>query len=208
MAYAVRGSLRNYFKQSQIHQKSCDKHIFYLKLKRKIIVLQNIASGLNRIHIKGLIHRNLNIGNTVCFNSVICIAGMSSSKPVNYEELEVIEDNVCGVLSYMAPEILRGQTYVQASDIYSFGIIMYEIITELVPYYNIDCDEFLALNICEGLRPSIDTNRVPHLIFDLIKRCLDANPSNRPNAIVLSKIFHKWINELSAYIIVKKIKQN
>jgi serine/threonine protein kinase len=101
---------------------------------------------------------------------VICIAGMSSCKPVNYEELE---DNVYGVLPYVAPEILRGQIYTQASDIYSFGIIMFRIISGLPPYYdNAAHDEYLALNICEGLRPNFNI-KVPQLILGLIKNCFE-----------------------------------
>jgi hypothetical protein len=51
----------------------------------------------------------------------------------------------------------------------------------LPPYYNIDHGEFLATEICKGLRPNFNI-KVPQLIVDLIKRCLDANPLNRPNA--------------------------
>ncbi|EXX53465.1 uncharacterized protein OCT59_026593 [Rhizophagus irregularis] len=142
--------------------------LFDLKWKRKFNVLQNTESGLKRILIKGLIHRELHIGNIVCFNSVICIAGMSSCKPVNYEELE---DNVYGILPYVAPGILRGQIYTQSSDIYSFGIIMFRIISGFPPYYD-NAAQYLALNICE----------------------------DKPNAMDLSKIFYKWMNELSAYI--------
>ncbi|CAB4416052.1 unnamed protein product [Rhizophagus irregularis] len=86
------------------------------------------------------------------------------------------------------PEILRGQDYTKASDIYSFGIIMYVIISELPPYYNVAHDEFLALEICKGLRPEFNI-KVPKLILHIIKICLDADPSNRPDAKYLSRIF-------------------
>jgi serine/threonine protein kinase len=109
------------------------------------------------------------------------------------------KNKIYGVLPYLAPEILRGQDYTQASDIYSFGIIMYEVISELPPYFNTAHDQFLALSICEGLRPRFYM-KVPQLTLDLIKRCLDANPSNRPNALDLSKIIHKWSYDLETYI--------
>ncbi|GES73236.1 kinase-like domain-containing protein [Rhizophagus clarus] len=62
---------------------------------------------------------------------------------------------------------------------------------ELPPYYDTSHDDFLALSICEWLRPRFNM-KVPQLILDLIKRCLDANPLNRPNAMHLSKIIHNW----------------
>jgi serine/threonine protein kinase len=76
---------------------------------------------------------------------------------------------------------LRGQNYTKASDIYSFGIIMYEVISGLPPYYDIRYDDNLAIKICQGLRPRFNIN-VPQLFVRLIKKCLDANPLNRPTA--------------------------
>ena len=60
--------------------------------------------------------------------------------------------SIYGNLPYIAPEILRGKNYTKAADIYSFGIIMYEAISELPPYYNIKhTNENLAIKICQGL---------------------------------------------------------
>ncbi|GBB94639.1 hypothetical protein RclHR1_23950004, partial [Rhizophagus clarus] len=201
MQYADNGSVRDYFnnRDSRKKPKPRSNFTFDFKLRHKIIVFDNIISGLKRIHVKGLVHRDLHIGNIVCFKSAICITDMGLCKPVNYKELENTENNVYGALPYIAPEILRGQDYTQASDIYSFGIIMYEVISESPPYYGIDQDEFLALSICEGLRPKFNI-KVPQLILDLIKKCLDANPSDRPNAIDLSRTFYEWIKELGAYL--------
>ncbi|GES73217.1 kinase-like domain-containing protein [Rhizophagus clarus] len=201
MQYADNGSVRDYFnnRDSRKRSKSRSNFTFDFKLRHKIIVLDNIISGLKRIHVKGLVHRDLHIGNIVCFKSAICITDMGLCKPVNYKELENAENNVYGVLPYIAPEILRGQDYTQASDIYSFGIIMYEIISESPPYYGIAQDEFLALSICEGLKLKFNI-KVPQLILDLIKKCLDANPSDRPNVKDLSRIFYEWIKELNTYL--------
>ena len=74
-----------------------------------------------------------------------------------------------GVLPYIAPEILRGQSYTKAADIYSFGIIMYEVISGLPPYHDLSHDEYLAIKICHGLRPRFNI-KVPQLIVDLIKK--------------------------------------
>src|SRR6266496_5374700 len=96
-------------------------------------------------------------------------------------------NKIYGVLPYIAPEILRGQNYTKASDIYSFGIIMYEVISGLPPYHDVSHDINLAIKICQGLRPKLNI-KVPQLIVHLIKRCLDANPLNRPTAKEIRKI--------------------
>ena len=91
----------------------------------------------------------------------------------------------------MAPEILRGQNCTKASDIYSFGIIMYEVISGLPPYHDVSHDKSLAMKICLGFRPRFNI-KVPQLIVHLIKRCLDANPLNRPTAKEVKDILDLW----------------
>ncbi|RIA94784.1 kinase-like domain-containing protein, partial [Glomus cerebriforme] len=168
LEYAKNGSLRNYL------DKSYDKSDWYTK----IIDLWHIANGLNDIHANDLIHRDLHIGN-ILYTNLTCITDMGLCKPADYNTLENTKKSVYGVLPYIAPEILQGQNYTKAADIYSFGIIMYEIISGLPPYHNVSHDINLAIKICQGLRPRFNI-KVPQLIVHLIKRCLDANPLNRP----------------------------
>jgi serine/threonine protein kinase len=100
----------------------------------------------------------------------------------------------------LAPEILRGQDCTQFSDIYSFGITMYEIISELTLYNNTNAHGLcLVLDICEELKSEINI-KVPQLLLNLIKKCLDVNPLDRPNANDLLNFFDKWLKELNRYI--------
>ncbi|RGB42316.1 kinase-like domain-containing protein, partial [Rhizophagus diaphanus] len=89
------------------------------------------------------------------------------------------------------PEILRGQNYTKAADIYSFGILIYEMISGLPPYHDLGHNEDLAIKICQGLRPRFNI-KVPQLIVHLIKRCLDANPLERPIAKEINNILLGW----------------
>jgi serine/threonine protein kinase len=109
---------------------------------------------------------------------------MGLCKPVDYSynSSKDTKSNIYGVLPYIAPEILRGGVYTKAADIYSFGIIMYEVISGLSPYHDLSHDECLAIKICRGLRPMFNI-KVPQSVVHLIKKCLDANSSNRPTAI-------------------------
>ncbi|RIA78713.1 kinase-like domain-containing protein, partial [Glomus cerebriforme] len=170
--YAENGSLRNYL----------DKNYNKLSWFEKIYDLYFIAFGLYSIHENDLIHRDLHIGNVLKFSLQTSITDMGLCKPANYIVSESTKErNMYGVLPYIAPEILRGYNYTKAADIYSFGIIMYEVISGLPPYHNMRHDENLAIKICEGFRPKFNI-QVPQLIIQLIKSCLDANPLNRPTA--------------------------
>jgi serine/threonine protein kinase len=189
--YAKNGSLRNYL----------DINYNKLSWRNKFNYLHSIVHGLRNIHEKGLIHRDLHIGNILKLEDLTCITDMGLCKPADYNVSEK-KNSIYGVLPYVAPEILRGQNYTKASDIYSFGIIMYEVISGLPPYYNISHNNNLAIRICRRFRPRFNNIKVPQLIVHLIKRCLDADPLNRPNAEEIIKALGQWLAELSELLYV------
>ena len=197
LRYASNGSLRNYL------------NLNTLSWDDKLFSLRNIARGLDTIHNNELTHRDLHIGNILTYaNQVSVITDMGLCKPADYNALENSK-KIYGVLPYVAPEILRGQNYTKAADIYSFGIIMYEVFSGLPPYHDVSHDNYLAIKICQGLRPTFNI-KVPQLIVDLIKRCLDANPLNRPIANEIFDILESWRDYLyndSQTEIVEQIKE-
>ncbi|RGB30563.1 hypothetical protein C1646_711012 [Rhizophagus diaphanus] len=70
---------------------------------------------------------------------------------------------------------------------------MYEVISGLPPYHDVSHDKNLAIKICQGLRPRFSNIKVPQLIVNLVKRCLDANPINRPEAVEIRNILYQWL---------------
>ena len=84
--------------------------------------------------------------------------------------------------AYVAPEVLRGKPYTQAADIYSFGMVMYFVATGRQPFADCAHNEFLVMKICNGVRPEITEKDAPECYIDLVKKCWDPNPDNRPNA--------------------------
>jgi len=115
-------------------------------------------------------------------------------QPVNNGNQSVDNEGVYGVLPYMAPEILRGCRFTKAADIYSFGIIMNEYLSEGIPYGNIPHDHVLAIKICKGIRPKISED-TPKLLTELIIKCWDVNAENRPTAREIRQILKKWNDE-------------
>src|ERR1043165_1243921 len=102
---------------------------------------------------------------------------------------------IYGVMPYVAPEILRGNPYTQAADIYSFGIIMYFVAIGKQPFADCAHDEILALNICNGIRPEINEPEAPKCYIDLMKKCWDNNPDNRPNATEIFRLILTFNND-------------
>src|SRR5436190_3368110 len=162
--------------------------------RSKLKHLYRITIGLKDIHRNKLIHQDFHCGNILCENSRSYITDLGLCKPANVKPSQSGNKKIYGVLPYVAPEVLRGKEYTQASDIYGFGIIAYEFCTGLPPYHDIAHDEFLAAKICQGLRPN-SIYKIPQLISDIIKQCWDADPLKRPNAEELDKLFWDLYND-------------
>jgi serine/threonine protein kinase len=184
MLYAENGSLRQHLNNS----------FNSMKWKEKLEILWRIVLGLADVHNKGLIHHDFHCGN-VLYGNKFCtfIADLGLCQPANVKPSQ--DKKIYGVLPYVAPEVLRGKEYTQESDIYGFGIIAYEICTGLPPYYDIAHDKFLAISICQGLRPK-SNYKIPQLISDIIKQCWDAVPSKRPKANELYNLLDSLCDEL------------
>jgi serine/threonine protein kinase len=183
--YCDNGNLRNYLYKSKN----------YIDYKSKIDKLQQIARGLLDIHNAEKVHKDFHSGNILLFNySYPFISDLGMCQPANIKQ-SVKEEGIYGVLPYMAPEVLRGYQYTKAADIYSFGIIMNEFLSEEIPFNDIPHDEFLAIKICKGLRPTISKD-VPKLLADLIIKCWDAEIGNRPTTKELYQLLKKWYDEI------------
>lgn len=186
MDYMPEGNLRQYLKNNQAN--------FY----DKYLQLYGIIGGLHSIHKQGLVHRDLHPGNVLIRTGnfegsdetvpICLITDLGLCRPANSEK---DDGKIYGVLPYVAPEVLRGEPYTQASDIYSFGIIAYELFVNTYPYYEFkDLNETdLMIRICDGLRPNLDEIKIPQLLKDLIKRCWDTDPTKRPSASELEKVY-------------------
>ncbi|CAB5364768.1 unnamed protein product [Rhizophagus irregularis] len=182
LQYAKYGSINNWM---HYFYKDFDCHVKYE-------LLSNIYSGLIKIHENQMVHRDFHIGNILVSNDKyigtiplgIYISDMGLCGEVGNKN----ETKIYGVMPYVAPEVLRGKPYTQAADIYSFGMVMYYIITGRQPFENRTHDSLLALDICNGIRPEVP--EIPELksnrYINLMKKCWDSNPDNRPNVFSIS----------------------
>ncbi|CAB4442939.1 unnamed protein product [Rhizophagus irregularis] len=91
-----------------------------------------------------------------------------------------------------APEILRGQSYTQASDIYSFSIIMWEFTSEIPSFNDKAHDLQLASSICIGGRPEI-IEKYSTMLYRFNGKMLDEDPLKRPSSKEILNIIDNWI---------------
>ncbi|RIB19062.1 kinase-like domain-containing protein [Gigaspora rosea] len=163
-----------------------------MKWEDKLTLLHCIFSDLQTIHSKNIIHRDLHSGNVLQHNlhsAYIADLGLSISSNI---ALKTESGGVYGILPYIAPEILNGKPYTTASDIYSFGIIMWEILYGKSVFYNQNFGPQLQLEICNNnLRPIIIKN-TPQCYINLMEKCWDKDPEKRPSAANICEIFTEW----------------
>jgi serine/threonine protein kinase len=160
-----------------------------------IKILNEISLGLTAIHYSNYYHKDFHSGNilngingstiyTVISDFGLCCPAKQHST----------DKTIYGVLSFVAPEILRGGEFTKEADIYGFGMLMSEIISGEVPFADRDYDVHLALDICKGERPFIP-EYTPEPYAALMKLCWDPVPTNRPTAGKLCTQFSNWLYE-------------
>ncbi len=84
-----------------------------------------------------------------------------------------------GSLRYMAPEVAKRDSYNNKVDVYSFGIMLWEIVEFTKPFEKFNKEEFMEKVIHGGLRPEIG-KKVPNDLANLMRSCWDINPQVRP----------------------------
>ncbi len=193
MEYAEHGSLRKNL-QNIVE----DRWII------KLIKLYRIIDGLDNMHQQKFIHCNFHHNNILYFYRDMVISDVES---VKYFQSVSIKEDIYGVLPFIPPEILRGKPYTQASNIYSFSMIMWEFISGIPPYNNRAYNLQLGLSICNGKRPKIIEN-TPQCYIDLMKKCWDENPLKRPNASEIRNIISYWMKNICDKSISERSEDN
>eukprot|EP00002_Diphylleia_rotans_P019933 TRINITY_DN3855_c0_g1_i2.p2 TRINITY_DN3855_c0_g1~~TRINITY_DN3855_c0_g1_i2.p2 ORF type:complete len:1720 (-),score=293.72 TRINITY_DN3855_c0_g1_i2:217-5376(-) len=151
-----------------------------LPLPLRIQFTRDIVKGMLYLHTSNppILHRDLKSLNVLVddrFRLKVSDFGMTT-----FQGKSMADENV-GSLLWLAPEVLEGKEYIQASDVYAFGIVFWEIMARQEPYH--DVENILALTTMvtlAGFRPTIPEDTPPE-ISEMIKQSWHQNSDNRPN---------------------------
>src|SRR3954454_13909093 len=145
-----------------------------------------IARSLSSLHKCNLVHGDFHSGNMLLqSHKYAYISDFGLCRPA---DKPTKSGEVYGILPYISPEVLRGRPYTKAADIYSFGIVMWEMTSGYPAFNKIPHDLSLSLAICRGLRPEI-VEGTELEYSDLMKKCWDPDPNKRPTAENLIEYF-------------------
>jgi len=143
-------------------------------------ILMQIAEGLSEAHKKGIVHRDMKSSNVMITPSgraVIMDFGLARpSGPLRPEE----RFSSRGTSSYMSPEGSRGESIDQRADIWSLGVILYEMLCGQLPFRG-DYEEAITYAILNDTpRPITDLrDGLPADVVHIVERCLKKNPAER-----------------------------
>ena len=165
-----------------------------------------IADGLAAAHLQGIVHRDLKPENLFILHDgrlKILDFGLARQVPAAApadESLTVIgrpEDGlVMGTLGYMSPEQARAGDVGVASDIFSFGCVLYELVTGERPFERTSAADSISAVLHEAPRPVTDSGaQIPGELARVILLCLEKQPaarfqSARDVAVALQGLLH------------------
>lgn len=139
-----------------------------------------IASGMHHIHKHGLAHRDLKSANVLLFEDedIIKLCDFGSARVL---ECTAMVTGMVGTYRWMAPELNdKASTKVnQLCDVFSYGMVLYEIFTQQLPFADTADGVAVTQKIRDGRRPSIPPE-LPHYIKILLQFCWDHRPHARP----------------------------
>ena len=152
--------------------------------------LHGMTAGLSFLHDRGLVHRDLKPANVFSDADQVKIGDVGLSKYIS-ESRRSAQTQSVGTVYYMAPEVARGR-YGREVDVYSLGIILYEMLTGHVPFEG----ETTAEILMKHLTAEPDLSVLPERLRPVLAAALEKNPDRRISEVEeLERRFRKAIEE-------------
>lgn len=161
-----------------------------LSLQTVINIFKQICLGMEYAHSQGIIHRDLKPSNIIVLNQdskepLVKILDFGVAKVASENQRLTATDVIVGSPLYMSPEQALGETDKPATDIYSLGCLMFEVLTGVPPIKGPTALDTLSMhrNSAPPLISEISSSYdFPVRLIELVDRCLRKDPTQRPQS--------------------------
>ncbi len=151
-----------------------------LSWERSIRIAQQIASALEHAHKNHIIHRDIKPHNIILTeDGIVKVADFGIARAITSSTITQVEDTM-GSVHYLSPEQARGGFVNERSDLYSLGIVIYEMITGEVPFKGDTSVSVAIQHLQDEAKPPIEINSsIPIGLNNIILKLLNKNPDER-----------------------------
>jgi serine/threonine-protein kinase len=160
-----------------------------MEVEQAIDVVTQACRGLDYAHRNGVVHRDVKPGNLLVSDSdVVKLADFGIARAADQSSITQV-GSVLGTAAYLAPEQARGEEAGPRADLYSLGVVTYQLLTGRLPYEASSLSELALKQQREPPIPADELNpQVPPELTDAISQALSLDQEARPaNAALLAE---------------------
>eukprot|EP00258_Populus_trichocarpa_P039306 XP_024455325.1 serine/threonine-protein kinase STY46 isoform X4 [Populus trichocarpa] len=162
------------------------------KLPNLLKVAIDVSKGMDYLHQNKIIHRDLKAANLLLDeNEVVKVADFGVARVKAQTGIMTAET---GTYRWMAPEVIEHKPYDHKADVFSFGIVLWELLTGKIPYEYLTPLQAAVGVVQKGLRPTIPKNTQPKLA-ELLEKCWQQDPALRPDFSEIIEILQQIAKE-------------
>ena len=149
-------------------------------LDRAVRVLPQVAEALHAAHEAGVVHRDVKPSNILVTPELQCLVfDFGIAKPMERRDPVTGKGLIIGTPEYMSPEQCQGNRIDHRTDIYSLGILAYELFTGDVPFTGETAVSILMRHVTEPLPPPSEELTLPPALIRVIRRATAPSPDDR-----------------------------
>ncbi|XP_020106040.1 serine/threonine-protein kinase HT1-like isoform X2 [Ananas comosus] len=165
-----------------------------LPLEKLIAIALDIARGMEYIHSQGVIHRDLKPEN-ILFDQDLCVKIADFGIACEEAYCDRLAKDP-GTYRWMAPEMIKHKQYGRKVDVYSFGLLLWEMVAGTIPYEEMNPIQAAFAVVDKNLRPEIPAE-CPAPLQALIEQCWALHPEKRPEFWQIVKILEQFESALA-----------